>query len=61
MDSVKYQSNTILFNIITSYQKFQYFTKHTIFNKMHLRECILKLENLNAVLIYYRQGSSQAL
>jgi hypothetical protein len=41
MHSLKYQKNTILFNIITSYKKFQYFTKRTIFSKMHTRECIL--------------------
>ena len=41
MHSLKYQPNTIPFSIITSYKYFQYFTKRTIFSKMHSRECIL--------------------
>ena len=31
----KIKPNTIPFSIITSYKYFQYFTKHTIFSKMH--------------------------
>ena len=42
MHSLKYQPNTIPFNIITSYKEFKYFIKRTIFNIMHYRECILE-------------------
>jgi hypothetical protein len=42
MHSLKYQLNIIPFSIITTYKYFQYFTKHTIFSKMHFRECILE-------------------
>ena len=41
MHSLKYQSNKIALSIITSYKYFQYFTKSTIFSKMHSRECII--------------------
>ena len=48
MYSLKYQPNTIHFNIITSHKYFLYFTKLTIFNKIHyFLKYISKIEDGN--------------
>jgi hypothetical protein len=66
MHSLKYEPNIIPFIIITSYKSFQYFTKHTIFNKMYSREyiiagmhsleCIPKIEDPKAALVIFRNS-----